>query len=62
MIQDKEYFSTYAIDRDFKFYISYDDKNAYVGIETNAEGWVSVGFGLPMMDKLIMFIGYLNKD
>lgn len=62
VIQDKEYSSTYAVDKDFKFYISYDDKNAYVGMEANAKGWVSVGFGSPVMDKSIMFIGYFNKD
>ncbi|MCX8029563.1 MAG: DOMON domain-containing protein [Brevinematales bacterium] len=62
VIQDKEYTSVYNVDKDFKFHISSDAKNVYVGLESNSKGWVAIGFGSPVMDKSIMFIGYFNKD
>lgn len=61
VISDKEYSKIYDVDKNFKFYVSYDDKNVYVGISANAKGWVSVGFGSPIMDKSVMFIAYFDK-
>ncbi|MFN4244700.1 MAG: DOMON domain-containing protein [Brevinematia bacterium] len=60
-IDDNEYSSVYNVDKDFKVYISYDNNNVYVGLSSNSKGWVSVGFGSPVMDKSIMFIGYFDK-
>lgn len=60
VIGEKEYSKVFNVDKNFTIYVSYDSKNVYVGMVANSKGWVSVGFGSPVMDKSIMYIGYYD--
>ncbi|MGC8964141.1 MAG: DOMON domain-containing protein [Brevinematia bacterium] len=61
-IKEKEYSKVYDLDKNFKVYVSYDEKNAYFTIDANSKGWVSLGFGSKKMDKAVMYIFYYDNN